>query len=343
MEVTCDGDTSDVGALWRQALDNYQSESGLGMRNTTQIQWSIDAIKNDQEKEVTAFRKYRHNQSRVDKIRTMFVRNADIISIIASMLQTQPVRNAFKNVSDNYDMIESAFDVMHGFVQRLSLLEDKFPLRRKAGRFSKWAKSLVDHQDPKLKGAYNVLQKYLSRLGSMTLTTTFKQTLVLYQKRNNSGYCAIKEGNGYFKIFAKRSEQENISRKDERPAGAGSATMNPGPNHLGSGTKKAAAFASLRGKLDCQAYVNSLRDQEIDLRVALVKVTLPLKATKYRDHVLGGFQRAEHDHDDRLKMFERLFTSKTSKARSGGPSFWMCPENPHVQPKRIELSQDKIY
>jgi hypothetical protein len=50
---------------------------------------------------------------------------------------------------------------------------------RKDGRFSRWAKSMVDHQDPKLTGAYDLLQKHLSRLESMTLMATLKQTLVI--------------------------------------------------------------------------------------------------------------------------------------------------------------------
>lgn len=157
--------------------------------------------------------------STVDKIRSCFARNAEIIEAVAGQVAGAAsaafppasailtaftyVMSAAKGVSDDYDMIESFFDIMNGFLERLSLLEKKLPKEsvyqtmlirvfaailnlsaiarsyRKHGRFSKWAKSLIDHQDPKLKGAYDLLQKHLSRLESMTLMATLRQTMVI--------------------------------------------------------------------------------------------------------------------------------------------------------------------
>jgi hypothetical protein len=113
------------------------------------------------------------------------------------------VMGAAKGVSDDYDMVESFFDIMNGFLERLSLLERKLPPEkpyqvslirvfssilnlsaiartyREKGRFSNWAKNLVEHQDSNLKGAYDLLQKHLSHLESITLMATIKQTMVI--------------------------------------------------------------------------------------------------------------------------------------------------------------------
>ncbi|KAI0129137.1 hypothetical protein BJ170DRAFT_682921 [Xylariales sp. AK1849] len=234
MDFIDDG-SSDLGALWQQALEDYAKESGADLRAATQMRWDTTTILKDQEQAVMSFTSWRHNQGKVDKIRKTFARNAEIIQGIAVHIATAAsaafppasailtaftyVMNAAKGVSDDYDIIESFFDIMNGFLERLSLLESKLPPEkvyqgllmrvftailnllgiargyRKSGRFSKWAKSLVEHQDPKLKGAYDLLQRHLSRLESMTLMATLKQTLVISKDVTTLGTTVTVLGN----------------------------------------------------------------------------------------------------------------------------------------------------
>lgn len=165
--------------------------------------------------------------SPADKIRKLFAQNASIVQKVASHIANAAtpafppaaailtaftyVMDAVKGVSDDYDMVESFFDVMNGFLERLSLLEHRIPPEkpyqvvlvrvfssilnlsaiartyRKSGRFSKWVKNLVEHQDSNLKDAYELLQKHLSRLESMTLMATLKQTMVISRDVSSLG------------------------------------------------------------------------------------------------------------------------------------------------------------
>ncbi|KAH8673354.1 hypothetical protein BX600DRAFT_508630 [Xylariales sp. PMI_506] len=218
MDFMEDGN-SDIGAIWHQALEDYATESGIDLRSATQMQWNISTIVKDQEQQVSSFTSWRHDKTKVDKIRSVFAKNADIIQSIAGQVASAAsasfppaatiltaftyVMSAAKGVSDDYNMVESFFDIMNGFLERLSLLESRLPPEkvyqtmlvrvfasilnlsaiarsyRKSGRFSKWAKNLVEHQDSNLKSAYDLLQKHLSRLESMTLMATLKQTMVI--------------------------------------------------------------------------------------------------------------------------------------------------------------------
>ncbi|KXJ86264.1 hypothetical protein Micbo1qcDRAFT_153102 [Microdochium bolleyi] len=220
-------DESDLGSLWHEALEDYAREAGIDLRAAPQVQWQMSTIMTQQSQQLSAFSSFRHNKGKVDKLRSTFAKNADIVQSIASHVANAAsaafppaaalltaftyVMAAAKGVSDDYDMIESFFDIMNGFLERLSLLEARLPPEsvyqtmlircfsailhlsaiarnyRKSGRFSKWAKALVDQQDPKLKGAYDLLQKHLSRLESMTLMATFKQTLVITKEVNALG------------------------------------------------------------------------------------------------------------------------------------------------------------
>jgi hypothetical protein len=111
------------------------------------------------------------------------------------------VMNASKHVSEDYDMIESFFDIMQSFLQRLSLLENKIPAQRAfqeflikvfssllilsglarsyclKGRFMKWAKALVDGKDPELQGAYDTLHENLKGLESATIIQTLRKVI----------------------------------------------------------------------------------------------------------------------------------------------------------------------
>lgn len=63
MDFIDDG-SSDLGALWVQALEDYHKESGFDLRGATQIQWSITTIMKDQDQQIEAFSQYRHNKGK---------------------------------------------------------------------------------------------------------------------------------------------------------------------------------------------------------------------------------------------------------------------------------------
>lgn len=63
MDIGEDG-ASDIGTLWRQALDDYAKESGVDLRSADQIKWNITTITKDQDQEISAFSKFRHNKGK---------------------------------------------------------------------------------------------------------------------------------------------------------------------------------------------------------------------------------------------------------------------------------------
>jgi hypothetical protein len=59
-----DNGSSDVGAVWKQALDDYVKECGIDLRTATQAQWNITTIVKDQEQQVSSFTAWRHNRGK---------------------------------------------------------------------------------------------------------------------------------------------------------------------------------------------------------------------------------------------------------------------------------------
>lgn len=214
---------TDTGALWQQALEDYARDSGTekergpDLRQLDPGKWTVSAIRTEQKYQLDVFSQYRHDKSKVDKLRALVSHNSDIIVGVAGHVANAAsaafppasailtaftyVMSASKAVSDDYDMIESFFDIMNSFLERLQILETKLPdsknfkavlmrvfvsllgicaIARKyriKGRFVRWAKNLVDNGDPKLKGAYETLHKHLQRLEQATMMATLAQTI----------------------------------------------------------------------------------------------------------------------------------------------------------------------
>lgn len=55
---------SDIGALWRQALDDYLKEAHVDLRDAPQASWDMTTIVKQQDDEVSTFKSWRHNQGR---------------------------------------------------------------------------------------------------------------------------------------------------------------------------------------------------------------------------------------------------------------------------------------
>ena len=173
----------------------------------------------DQQHQLENFAIFRHDKGKLDRFRTLICSNADYIQGVVKPLAeaasaTFPpssailtaftlVMTASKHVSDDYDMIERFFSIMQSFLKRLSLLEDRIPSERafqtflinvfssilklsaiaraycSKGRFSKWAKALVDGRDPDLTAAYETLKGNLQELESAIIMQTLRTAITI--------------------------------------------------------------------------------------------------------------------------------------------------------------------
>ncbi|CBX95105.1 hypothetical protein LEMA_P115200.1 [Plenodomus lingam JN3] len=207
---------SDVAVLWEAALDNYRKTTDVDLRAHLRTQRSTTSIKLEQQRQLETFKAFRHNKGKLDRFRTMISGNADIIEGVAKHIgdaasfafpPSSAILTAFtlvmtssKYVSEDYDMIEGFFSMMQSFLQRLSLLENKIQpqsfqsflinvfsslLQLSAiaraycakGRISKWARALVDGNDPDLKAAYGKLNTDLQELESAIIMQTLRTTI----------------------------------------------------------------------------------------------------------------------------------------------------------------------
>ncbi|KAL9079219.1 MAG: hypothetical protein Q9157_001888 [Trypethelium eluteriae] len=183
-------DTSDVGRVWEEAIDQYCNVTKTDRAEFRNLR-SLDAIMVDQKKQVDRFESFRYSGKRGDKIRHFVNQNSDI---------------AAKDTSSDYDMIETFFSIMHAFLERISLSENKLPsvstyqtmLARvfgsmlglcaiasqyqKDGRFLKWGKALFKGSDDNLKGSMEDLNGNIQRLESATMFATLGQTIENYRE-----------------------------------------------------------------------------------------------------------------------------------------------------------------
>lgn len=226
-------DRTDIARIWEEALDNYNGVAKVDMRALLSNTKSVSSIVMEQQRQLDSFRAYRHDDGKLDKLRSFISSNADIIQDAASMVASAAsaafppslailtaftgVITASKKVTEDYDMIESFFDVMHSFILRLSLLENKIPAQAafqkhliivfssllnltglarsycvKKGRFIKWAKALVEGKDPELQDAYAALHENLKRLESAVMLQTLRTAIEIKEQATSTNQ-GIKE------------------------------------------------------------------------------------------------------------------------------------------------------
>ncbi|SPO01191.1 uncharacterized protein DNG_03938 [Cephalotrichum gorgonifer] len=218
---------TDLGTMWQEALIQYYEECGTDLRALPASSFNFDRIRTEQEQQLLLFSEYRHNKGKVDKLRSLISKNSEIIIGVATHIANAAsaafppsaailtafnyVMNASNAVSQDYDMIISFFDIMHSFLERISMLESRMPgewqfrrflinvfsammtlsaIARKCrlkGRLNKWAKALIDGSDPKLKGAFDSLHMHLQRFESAVMLTTLKHTLDSGRKLDGLG------------------------------------------------------------------------------------------------------------------------------------------------------------
>lgn len=213
---------TDLALLWDDALDKYNGVAKVDIRALLSNKKSVSSIVMEQQHQLEAFGAYRHDRRKLDKLRSFISSNADIIQGAAVQVASAAsaafppssailtaftcVMTASKHVSEDYDMIESFFDLMHSFISRLSLLENKIPAQAAfqkhliqvfssllnltglarsyclKGRFTKWAKALIEGKDPELQGAYSALHENLRRLESAVMLQTLRTTIEIKEE-----------------------------------------------------------------------------------------------------------------------------------------------------------------
>jgi hypothetical protein len=82
---------SDIGILWKQALDKYYSDTkdvlkdfyGKNGKVLPEMDWDTDTLFKLQEQEAEKFSKFRHKGDTLDKIRSAIGKNSEIIQAVA--------------------------------------------------------------------------------------------------------------------------------------------------------------------------------------------------------------------------------------------------------------------
>jgi hypothetical protein len=92
-------DTSDIGALWKEALAKHIKEADLDpaleRQMKQQMSWDISSILQEQNRQLDIFSKARHSGTALDKLRSAIGRNSTIIVGV-----TTQVGNAASSVWD---------------------------------------------------------------------------------------------------------------------------------------------------------------------------------------------------------------------------------------------------
>lgn len=78
-----DRESSDIGAVWGEALDKYYASTKTNLKMMPQKSWTIKALKEEQEKEIQQFTRFRHDGKSVDKLRSTISKNSAIIQGVA--------------------------------------------------------------------------------------------------------------------------------------------------------------------------------------------------------------------------------------------------------------------
>ncbi|EKG11466.1 hypothetical protein MPH_11481 [Macrophomina phaseolina MS6] len=205
MKEELDKDKRDVSDLWNDALKNYKGIVGVSLQPKFA---GVDEMIKFGTEQMNAFHRFRHNEKKVDKLRSLFISNMDYIQkgaqqLIAAATPAFPpaaaigtaltyMLSACKQVSADYDVVTAFFEDMNAFLQRITILESRlpsYPAYRNClmdvftavldmcgfatkyielGRFKKWVLNMVRGEDGDLASARKKMDTRLSRLQSAT-------------------------------------------------------------------------------------------------------------------------------------------------------------------------------
>ena len=143
-------DDTELQEMWFRAINKYCEDNHRNPRDFQNVR-SIGELQNEQNDLVRGFAKFRHSGKPVDKLRHFVNQSSGIILSVgqqisaaasASFPPAAAIMTAFtwlmkgaNDTSADYEMIESFFDIMHSFLERISLLEGKLSVIPKYPNF----------------------------------------------------------------------------------------------------------------------------------------------------------------------------------------------------------------
>ncbi|KAJ3481097.1 hypothetical protein NLG97_g7910 [Lecanicillium saksenae] len=198
-------DARDIADLWREALQNFEGIAGFDLERKFDNVQDMVAFANTQ---IDSFHTFRHDKKKVDRLRTIFKSNLDLLEtgtqqLLAAATPAFPpaaaigtaltfVLQTCRSQSADYDIVVIFLDDMNSFLQRIAILEARCPRHKSyqnclmdvfssllsmcgfahklivLGRFKKWLVNLVQGQDAELAGARKSLDTHLTRLQNAT-------------------------------------------------------------------------------------------------------------------------------------------------------------------------------
>ncbi|GIZ42161.1 hypothetical protein CKM354_000543900 [Cercospora kikuchii] len=198
-------DNRDVADLWSDALRAYKGIVGTDLQPKFA---NVNEIIAFGTKEMNSFHKFRHNQKKVDKLRSLFMANIGYIEtgaqqLVAAATPAFPpaaaigtaltyMLSACKQVSADYDVVNAFFEDMNAFLQRITILESRLPAYPayrnclmdvftsilkmcgfatkyiELGRLKKWVINMIKGEDSDLGGARKAMDTSLNRLQAAT-------------------------------------------------------------------------------------------------------------------------------------------------------------------------------
>jgi hypothetical protein len=96
--------TTDVGAIWKEAIDRYEEITKVKIESLTRAS-NVDEVLSETRKRKTLFQSYRHGETKLDKFRTLVSKSLSPIDKVGSMVASaaSAVRNnhVCSLISDN--------------------------------------------------------------------------------------------------------------------------------------------------------------------------------------------------------------------------------------------------
>ncbi|KAK3380777.1 hypothetical protein B0T24DRAFT_200521 [Lasiosphaeria ovina] len=200
-------DERDVADLWTEALKAYRGIVGFDLTIRTPTA-NVQALVDLGTDEMKKFHKFRHDDKKVDTLRSLLSQNLGLIEqgaqqLISAATPAFPpaaaiatavtwMLSACQQVSADYDVVEVFFNDMNSFLNRVIILEKRMPQHRayrnclmevftaflkmcgfateytKLGRFKKWIMNLMKGEDGELGSARKDMDLKLDRLRDAT-------------------------------------------------------------------------------------------------------------------------------------------------------------------------------
>ncbi|KAK7424652.1 hypothetical protein QQZ08_008535 [Neonectria magnoliae] len=189
-----ESDNRDVADLWKDALKQYKGIVGFDLE---QKFGNVEAMIAKGTDEMNNFHKFRHNDKKVDKLRTLFATNLDYLEkgaqqLISAAVPAFPPAAAIGTAITYMLSAIVFFEDMNSFLQRIVILETRLPKYKayenclmdvftsfltmcgfahkyiELGRFKKWITNLLQGEDSELGGARKAMDAKLARLQNAT-------------------------------------------------------------------------------------------------------------------------------------------------------------------------------